>query len=100
MRDSDGASLSVPGFQPVAAYEVAVANLAPDASRREDPDDVREVLEWAGEPLATIEVATVCGTDLTDARERLGRVADEVHLGFDGLWQLNGVAAVASLRVR
>ncbi|HEY6524317.1 MAG TPA: DsbA family protein [Solirubrobacteraceae bacterium] len=95
VRDSDGESLSVPGFQPVAAYEVAVANLAPDASRREDPDDVREALEWAGEPLATIEVATICGTDLTDARERLGRVADEVHLGFDGLWQLNGVAAVA-----
>ncbi len=95
VRESDGASLSVPGFQPTAAYEVAVANLAPDASRREDPDDVREVLEWAGEPLATIEVATVCGTDLTDARERLGRVADEAHLGFDGLWRLTGVVAVA-----
>jgi predicted DsbA family dithiol-disulfide isomerase len=95
VRGDDGASLSIPGFQPVAAYEVAVANLAPDASRREDPEDVREVLEWAGEPLATIEVATVCGTDLTDARERLGRVADEVHLGFDGLWHLAGVAAVA-----
>jgi predicted DsbA family dithiol-disulfide isomerase len=95
VRESDGASLSVPGFQPVAAYEVAVANLAPDASRREDPEDVREVLEWAGEPLATIEVATVCGTDLTDARERLGRVADEAHLGFDGLWHLNGVPALA-----
>jgi predicted DsbA family dithiol-disulfide isomerase len=95
VRESDGASLSVPGFQPVAAYEVAVANLAPTATRREDPDDVHEVLEWAGEPLATIEVATICGTDLDDARERLGRVADEVHLGFDGLWRLNGVAAVA-----
>jgi predicted DsbA family dithiol-disulfide isomerase len=94
-RDSDGVSLSIPGFQPVAAYEVAVANLAPDATRREDPEDVREVLEWAGEPLATIEVATICGTDLTDARERLGRVADEVHVGSDGLWHLNGVAAVA-----
>jgi predicted DsbA family dithiol-disulfide isomerase len=94
-RESDGASLSVPGFQPVAAYEVAVANLAPHASRREDPDDVREVLEWAGEPLATIEVATICATDLSDARERLGRVADEAHLGFDGLWHLNGVAAAA-----
>ncbi|HEY1568125.1 MAG TPA: DsbA family protein [Solirubrobacteraceae bacterium] len=95
VRDEDGASLSVPGFQPVAAYEVAVANLAPEATRREDPDDVREVLDWAGEPLATIEVATICATDLDDARERLGRVADEVHLGFDGLWHLNGVAAVA-----
>ena len=95
VRDSDGASLSVPGFQPVAAYEVAVANLAPEATRREDPEDVREVLDWAGEPLATIEVATVCAIELDDARERLGRVADEAHLGFDGLWHLNGVAAVA-----
>ncbi len=94
-RDSDGASLSIPGFHPVAAYEVAVANLAPAATRREDPDDVREVLEWAGEPLATIEVATICATDLTDARERLGRVADEAHLGFDGLWHLDGVPAAA-----
>ncbi|HEX3975441.1 MAG TPA: hypothetical protein VHW96_04205 [Solirubrobacteraceae bacterium] len=96
VRNRDGASLSIPGFQPLAAYEVAVANLAPDASRRADPDDVREVLDWAGEPLATIEVATICGTDLTDARERLGRVADEAHLGFDGLWHLNGVVAAVA----
>ncbi|MGZ4191100.1 MAG: hypothetical protein ACXVR1_04835 [Solirubrobacteraceae bacterium] len=94
-RVSDGASLSVPGFQPLAAYEVAIANLAPEASRREDPEDVREVLDWAGEPLATIEVATICATSLDDARERLGRVADEAHLGFDGLWHLGGVAAAA-----
>ena len=73
-----------------------MANLAPHLSRREDPDDVREVLEWAGEPLATIEVATICATDLTDARERLGRVADEVHLGFEGLWQLDGVVATVA----
>jgi hypothetical protein len=25
---------------------------------------------------------------LAEARERLGRVADERHLGFDGLWTL------------
>src|SRR6185312_298282 len=96
MRNSDGATLSVPGFQPLAAYEVAVANLAPDLQRREDPEDVRELLQWAGEPLATIEVATICATDLADARERLGRVADEAHLGFEGLWHLNGVVAAAA----
>jgi predicted DsbA family dithiol-disulfide isomerase len=94
-RISDGESLSVPGFQPLAAYEVAIANLAPHAARREDPEDVREVLDWAGEPLATIEVATICATNLDDARERLGRVADEAHLGFDGLWHLDGVVAAA-----
>jgi hypothetical protein len=88
LRPSDGVRVSVPGFQPVESYEVAIANLLPEGERREDPDDVEEVLEWAGEALATIEVATVCGIELEEARERLGRVARERHLGFDGLWSL------------
>jgi hypothetical protein len=81
-------SLSAPGFQPAAAYEVAIANLAPELSRRGDPDGVTEVLEWAGEPLASAEVASVCGIELDEAREQLGRVATEEHVGFDGLWRL------------
>ena len=28
------------------------------------------------------------GIELDDAREQLGRVAEEQHLGFDGLWSL------------
>jgi predicted DsbA family dithiol-disulfide isomerase len=87
-RDADGARLAAPGFQPVAAYEVAVANLLPRAERRPDPDDVREVLEWASEPLATAEVAAVCNIELDDARERLGRIAEEEHVGSDGFWYL------------
>ena len=87
-RDSDGASLSAPGFQPAASYEVAIANLAPSLTRRPEPSDVAEVLQWAGEPLATAEVAAVCGIDREEARERLGRVATEHHVGFDGLWSL------------
>jgi len=88
----DGETLAVPGFQPLAAYEVAVANLLPQAHRRADPDDVGEVLAWAGEPLATAEVAAVCAISLDDAREQLGRIAHEEHVGFDGLWHLNGHA--------
>jgi predicted DsbA family dithiol-disulfide isomerase len=88
VRLADGAHLSAPGFQPLLAYEVAIANLLPSAHRREDPAGVEEVLAWAGEPLASIEVATVCGLELEDAREQLGRVAHEEHLGFDGLWSL------------
>jgi predicted DsbA family dithiol-disulfide isomerase len=87
-RESDGASLSAPGFQPAASYEVAIANLAPSLTRRPDPTDVTEVLQWAGEPLATAEVAAVCGIDREQAREQLGRVATEHHIGFDGLWSL------------
>jgi predicted DsbA family dithiol-disulfide isomerase len=91
-RVDDGDGLAVPGFQPLAAYEVAVANLLPDARRRPDPDDVRDVLVWAAEPLATAEVAAVCAISLAEARERLGRVAMEEHVGFDGLWHLDGDA--------
>jgi predicted DsbA family dithiol-disulfide isomerase len=87
-RASNGASLSAPGFQPAASYEVAIANLAPSLTRRPDPSEVTEVLQWAGEPLATAEVAAVCGIDREDARQQLGRVATERHIGFDGLWSL------------
>ncbi|HEY8624520.1 MAG TPA: DsbA family protein [Solirubrobacteraceae bacterium] len=87
-RATDGVRLAVPGFQPLAAYEVTIANLCPQAERRGDPDSVEEVLIWADEPLATAEVAAVCAIELEDARERLGRVAEEQHVGFDGLWRL------------
>ena len=84
----DGVTLSLPGFQPLAAYLVALANVGPDLDHRDDPGDVSAVLRWAGEPLATAEVAAVCGIELEDAREQLGRVADEDHIGFEGLWTL------------
>lgn len=84
----DGRHLSVPGFQAAPAYEIAIANLAPALTRRPTPAGVSEVLRWAGEPLATAEVAAVCAIELDDARERLGRVATERHIGFEGLWSL------------
>jgi predicted DsbA family dithiol-disulfide isomerase len=86
IRRSDGVRLAVPGFQPFAAYDVVLANLVPGATRREPPSSVLDVLEWAGEPLATREVAVLCDIGHDEAREQLGRVATERHLGFDGLW--------------
>ncbi|MEA2223609.1 MAG: hypothetical protein QOH83_1985 [Solirubrobacteraceae bacterium] len=86
IRRSDGVRLAVPGFQPFAAYDVVLANLVPGSVRREPPSSVRDVLEWAGEPLATREVAVLCDIGHDEAREQLGRVATERHLGFDGLW--------------
>jgi predicted DsbA family dithiol-disulfide isomerase len=89
VRGRDGAQMSVPGFQPLRAYEVAIANLAPELTRRDDPEEVEEVLEWAGEPLATAEVAEVMGgIELNEARQQLGRAASEEHVGFDGFWTL------------
>jgi predicted DsbA family dithiol-disulfide isomerase len=91
VRASDGAALSVPGFQPTLAYEVAIANLDPELTRR-DAQSVAEVLEWAGERLATAEIAAVCEIDLGEAREELGHVAGEEHIGSDGLWAPQPVA--------
>ena len=47
-RPRDGRTASVPGFNPVEAYEAAIANLAPELERRPRPERVGEVLEWAG----------------------------------------------------
>ena len=49
----------MPGFNPVEAYETAIANLAPELERRAKPASVEEMLAWAREPLATAEIAMV-----------------------------------------
>jgi predicted DsbA family dithiol-disulfide isomerase len=83
---ADGAQFVLPGFHPTPAYEAAIANLAPELERRPEPESVTEVLEWAGEPLATAEVAAVCGLDQRDARTELARVASLEPVGPDGFW--------------
>jgi predicted DsbA family dithiol-disulfide isomerase len=90
VRVSDGVRIAVPGFQPWAVYDVITANLVPTVDRRDPPQNVEDVLRWTGTPLATKEVAVVCDIDVDEARERLGRVADEQHVGFDGFWTLDG----------
>jgi hypothetical protein len=84
----DGPPIDVPGFQPAAVYDVALANVLPGAERRDRPETVEEVLRWADTPLATQEVAVICGLSFNPAREALGRVAVERHVGWDGFWTL------------
>jgi predicted DsbA family dithiol-disulfide isomerase len=88
VRRSAGVRIAVPGFQPFAAYDVVIANLVPGLDRRPGPESVAEVLRWAGTPLATKEVAVLCDIPFAQAREELGRVADERHVGADGFWRL------------
>jgi predicted DsbA family dithiol-disulfide isomerase len=95
-RLDTGTRFDAPGFQPVAVYEAAIANLAPEIERREQPESVEQVLAWAGEPLATAEVAAIMGIDRDDARTELARVASEQPVGPDGWWSL---AATADQRV-
>jgi predicted DsbA family dithiol-disulfide isomerase len=88
LESAEGARLSAPGFQPFRVYDMATANLLPGAERRAKPESVTEVLQWAGTPLATQEVAVVCELSLEDAREALSAVAVEEPVGSDGYWTL------------
>ena len=83
--------VDLPGFRPVEAYEAAIANIAPELTRRADPDSVEQVLRWAGMPIATAEVAAVCDREIADVRTELARVATFLPVGGDGYW----TAAVA-----
>ena len=94
VRLTDGVRIAVPGFQPFPVYDVLLANLVPGIERREPAGSVEEVLEWMGTPLATKEVAVVCDIPFEAAREALGRVAEERHVGFDGFWSLPKAAAL------
>jgi len=85
-RVADGVKIAIPGFQPFAVHDVIFANLVPGIDRREPPERVEDVLDWTAAPLATAEVAAVCDISHDEARERLGRVATECHVGFDGFW--------------
>jgi 2-hydroxychromene-2-carboxylate isomerase len=84
----DGVQSVVPGFNPVETYEVAIANLAPELERRPKPKHVEDVLAWAGEPLATAEVALIAQLDPRDARAALSRVATSIAAGADFYWTL------------
>jgi predicted DsbA family dithiol-disulfide isomerase len=81
--------VDLPGFRPVEAYETAIANLAPELTRRPDPETVEEVLAWAGMPLATVEVAAVADRDVPDVHAELARVAAFEPVGADGYWSLS-----------
>lgn len=84
-----GTAVAIPGFNPVEAYETAIANLAPELVRRPRPATVEELLAWAGEPLATAEVAAVAQLDPVRARVALGKVARPLPAGADFYWTLS-----------
>jgi hypothetical protein len=85
---ADGVQAVVAGFNPIEAYETAIANLAPELERRRKPHHAEEVLAWAGEPLATAEVALIMQLDPRDARAALSRVATPLAAGADFYWTL------------
>jgi predicted DsbA family dithiol-disulfide isomerase len=92
-----GRSISVPGFNPVEVYETAIANLAPEARRREPPADVTELLRWAEVPLATAEVVEIMQQPEPQVRDELAQVASPRPAGADMYWSLSGIAGVDRL---
>lgn len=87
--EADGSLVGVPGFQPGKSYDVALANLAPELERAEPGTDPVEILAWAGEPLATAEVAAIMERPLDETRTALqSSTATERPLGTDSLWAL------------
>lgn len=96
--DTAGASLEVGGFQPLEAYDTALANLAPDLERRPKAEDPVEVAAALPYPPTTREVAACLAGPLDviddDAAEALlieaagaGRVRRE-PLGSGALWHM------------
>ena len=92
----DGVRLVAGGFQPVAAYDVLIANLDPALERRAAPDDPAELLAAYPDGLTTQEIAALLagGNDVPDraaAETALlelvfdGR-AERIGLGDDAVW--------------
>jgi 2-hydroxychromene-2-carboxylate isomerase len=80
--------IAVPGFNPIEAYEVVIANVAPDLPRRPLPSSVEELLGAFDEPLATAEVALIMQVGIDHARDTLSGLAQFHPAGADGYWTL------------
>ncbi len=105
LEAEDGRSLEVGGFQPVEAYDVAIANLDRSLERRPPAQDAVEVLRAFPDGLTTAEVAAVMAPHLQQPdREAAEDVliaavaagaAGRRPFGNDALW--TPVAAAAAM---
>jgi hypothetical protein len=78
----------LPGFNPVEAYEAAIANLDPGLTRRPAPETVSELLEWADAPLATAEIVGIMQRPEAEVRAGLATCARAIPAGADMYWSL------------
>ncbi len=85
---SGRASLCLPGFNPVEAYEAAVANLDPELARRPPPETSVELLQWAEVPLATAEIVEIMQRPEAEVRAELARTATATPAGADMYWSV------------
>jgi protein-disulfide isomerase-like protein with CxxC motif len=78
-----GVRLVAGGYQPVAAYDVLLANLDPSLRRRAVPDDPAALLEAYPDGLVTQEIAELLARG-NDAPDRAAAEAAMLELVFDG----------------
>ena len=88
----DGETLEAGGFQTLEAYDVLLANLAPDLERRPAPEDPAEALAAFADGLTTAELMAVMGGDDETEARLLERLADgaieRAPLGDAAMWHL------------
>jgi 2-hydroxychromene-2-carboxylate isomerase len=81
--ERDGVRLVAGGFQPVAAYDVLIANLDPTLARRGAPDGPAELLAEYPDGLTTQEIAALLAEG-NDAPDRTAAETAMLELVFDG----------------
>ncbi len=85
----DGRQVTVPGFQALAAYEVALQNLAPELARAALPTSVEFLRSRPGELFAAVEIAAATGQRRQHVDDALRAERDEVTrlvVGLGALW--------------
>jgi protein-disulfide isomerase-like protein with CxxC motif len=81
--ERDGLRLVAGGYQPVAAYDVLLANLDPSLARRAVPEDPGDVLAAYPDGLTTQEIAELLARG-NDAPDRAAAEQAMLELHFDG----------------
>jgi len=80
---SNGDSLEVGGFQPLEAYDTALANLDRTLERREPPEDPADLLDFFEDGLFTAEVAALLAERLA-AHDHVGAEAAMIRAMAEG----------------
>jgi hypothetical protein len=73
--EAAGGNATVPGFQPLEAYEVVLHDLAPELERRDPVEPATFLAKRAGEPYAAAELAAATGRTANQTAAALDELA-------------------------
>lgn len=86
----DDQTVTVPGFQPLEAYEVALQNLAPELKRRPPVEPLEFLAQHPGELFAAVELAAIAARRRERVEQQLGDAPGLARLptGMGELWSM------------